>query len=606
EVTSPVRQSTPKDSVFPKPTSPRVDEGSRSASVQTLSSVSTSDTALFRRAIDEDMNLTFQDKQRTYQNSENSEDHGSLAAVGKAAQEKAPEGSLNNLLIESSPTSPKGNLAGKKKPALLLKDVAPKSSKSNANNTENDAESKASLLEEVHTLLDCSPMKRIDEACLKELKEGGNVLKVNTQPSEKSRGNEQVKSDLNVADDTDDPWGLLEYIGTEYNGTFVSYSDDINAGVDIGFKNKESASGPDSGSGALQPDILIPASTGLKKGRVAGHFLFEAPQQPRSGGGTPNHGKPTPVCDKCGAYNSNMRSMDSGDIVMVCSCKAMHAGNKDTCRLLAVEDVALKEEYRNPDVLPCVVQDGVEYVLLECDDDEHESLKRAARNGKQDDEEDRFRNTQRTKRDFIFGQNCSQKAGNSFRKPANEHSCLAHDDYILNKKENNLFDDCRNGLAPDKITTWQNPWLPEAYTTSDITFDHTRSSGERSFPFSPLRGQHNYDEKTTSSDYVATSDAAADLEGHSIKVSSQASAMKKLSEKDSVAKSVLAHCFGRNWSSYDMHINKNVEPNLQSISLNSNVGSYDLNAPSTSFAGRNSVPMAMEGKAAGQRGSGKQ
>lgn len=80
-------------------------------------------------------------------------------------------------------------------------------------------------------------------------------------------------------------------------------------------------------------------------------------------------------CGKCGDYFGSPGSGDSQGVVRVCSCKMRRAGLRS--RNVEMEE-ALKEEYRDPQLIPYFVEETVEYLLLDSDSEEYEDAKRRA------------------------------------------------------------------------------------------------------------------------------------------------------------------------------------------------------------------------------------
>lgn len=76
-------------------------------------------------------------------------------------------------------------------------------------------------------------------------------------------------------------------------------------------------------------------------------------------------------CDSCGAVYCG--SINSDNFPRVCSCKTRHGARaKGSKPLIPVEmDEALKEEYRDREIVPCFVEEDVEY-LLDSGDEEYE------------------------------------------------------------------------------------------------------------------------------------------------------------------------------------------------------------------------------------------
>ncbi|KAL3169474.1 hypothetical protein MRX96_031488 [Rhipicephalus microplus] len=74
-------------------------------------------------------------------------------------------------------------------------------------------------------------------------------------------------------------------------------------------------------------------------------------------------------CDSCGAVYCGS---NSDNFPRVCSCKTRHGARaKGSKPLIAVEiDEALKEEYRDREIVPCFVEENIEY-LLESGDEEY-------------------------------------------------------------------------------------------------------------------------------------------------------------------------------------------------------------------------------------------
>lgn len=78
-------------------------------------------------------------------------------------------------------------------------------------------------------------------------------------------------------------------------------------------------------------------------------------------------------CDSCGAVYCG--SINSENFPRVCSCKTRHGARAKGSRpLIPVEmEEALKEEYRDREIVTCFVEENVEY-LLESEDEEYEQL----------------------------------------------------------------------------------------------------------------------------------------------------------------------------------------------------------------------------------------
>ncbi|KAH7940618.1 hypothetical protein HPB49_002544 [Dermacentor silvarum] len=80
-------------------------------------------------------------------------------------------------------------------------------------------------------------------------------------------------------------------------------------------------------------------------------------------------------CDSCGTVYSG--SINSENFPRVCSCKTRHGARAKGSRpLIPVEiEEALKEEYRDPEIVSCFVEENVQY-LLESEDEEYEQVVR--------------------------------------------------------------------------------------------------------------------------------------------------------------------------------------------------------------------------------------
>ncbi|XP_065309671.1 uncharacterized protein [Dermacentor albipictus] len=93
--------------------------------------------------------------------------------------------------------------------------------------------------------------------------------------------------------------------------------------------------------------------------------------------GTIEIGRPRSLasCDSCGAVYCG--SINSENFPRVCSCKTRHGARAKGSRpLIPVEiEEALKEEYRDPEIVSCFVEENVEY-LLESEDEEYEQVVR--------------------------------------------------------------------------------------------------------------------------------------------------------------------------------------------------------------------------------------
>lgn len=80
-------------------------------------------------------------------------------------------------------------------------------------------------------------------------------------------------------------------------------------------------------------------------------------------------------CDSCGKIYCG--SINSKNFPRVCSCKTKHGARAKGSRpLIPVHmEEALKEEYRDPEIVSCFVEENVQY-LLESEDEEYEQVKR--------------------------------------------------------------------------------------------------------------------------------------------------------------------------------------------------------------------------------------
>lgn len=82
-------------------------------------------------------------------------------------------------------------------------------------------------------------------------------------------------------------------------------------------------------------------------------------------------------CSKCGDCCGSPGSGDSQGVVRVCSCKMRRGGLRSMAVAEGMEE-ALKEEYRDPQLVPYFVEETVEYLLLDSDSEEYEESKRRA------------------------------------------------------------------------------------------------------------------------------------------------------------------------------------------------------------------------------------
>lgn len=82
-------------------------------------------------------------------------------------------------------------------------------------------------------------------------------------------------------------------------------------------------------------------------------------------------------CSKCGDYCGSPGSGDSEGVVRVCSCKMRRTGFRSMAVAGEMEE-ALKEEYRDPQLVPYYVEETVEYLLMDSDSEEYEEAKRRA------------------------------------------------------------------------------------------------------------------------------------------------------------------------------------------------------------------------------------
>ncbi|KAM7288670.1 uncharacterized protein ISCGN_028867 [Ixodes scapularis] len=297
-------------------------------------------------------------------------------------------------------------------------------------------------------------------------------------------------------------------------------------------------------------------------------------------------------CNSCGVYSPCCNSMDSEGVVRVCSCKTRLARKRDVCK--AVADVALKEEYRDPEIVPCFAEESVEYLLLESEEEEYEEVKRRVATGQPGEERKRYPENSNSwnKRDTISDQEPEQNEAGASRGLIYDCPWWIHDhaeDAMCKKlvKEDSSSVGFTRELAPAAL----NPWSLLTAQNKESGLDCGGPSGEGTNPWIPFLAGPKVGVMMSSGDHHGSAEARptrSDADFSTLYMEGQP--RKPLLKQhwaplNMTPEELRARGLDRDsLSFYEFPMNEQQDTHAQSLSLETLVGSNHQDAASTSPA----------------------
>ncbi|EEC10605.1 hypothetical protein IscW_ISCW007857 [Ixodes scapularis] len=297
-------------------------------------------------------------------------------------------------------------------------------------------------------------------------------------------------------------------------------------------------------------------------------------------------------CNSCGVYSPCCNPMDSEGVVRVCSCKTRLARKRDVCK--AVADVALKEEYRDPEIVPCFAEESVEYLLLESEEEEYEEVKRRVATGQPGEERKRYPENSNSwnKRDTISDQEPEQNEAGASRGLIYDCPWWIHDhaeDAMCKKlvKEDSSSVGFTRELAPAAL----NPWSLLTAQNKESGLDCGGPSGEGTNPWIPFLAGPKVGVMMSSGDHHGSAEARptrSDADFSTLYMEGQP--RKPLLKQhwaplNMTPEELRARGLDRDsLSFYEFPMNEQQDTHAQSLSLETLVGSNHQDAASTSPA----------------------
>ncbi|CAN8000622.1 unnamed protein product [Ixodes hexagonus] len=319
-------------------------------------------------------------------------------------------------------------------------------------------------------------------------------------------------------------------------------------------------------------------------------------------------------CNRCGVYSPSCNSTDSEGVVRVCSCKTRLARKRDVCK--AVSEVALKEEYRDPEIVPCFAEESVEYLLLESEEEEYEEARHRVSTGHPGEERKKYpeNSSSWNKRDINSDQEPGPNEAEASRGLIYDCPWWIHDNAEDAMCRTRVEDSNRVGIARDlATTTTSNPWSLLTAENKLSGLDGGGPSEGGANPWTPfLPGGPQIEVIMSSGDHHGSAEARptrsdADFSTLYMEGQPRKPVLKQhWAPLNATPEELRARATDRDsFSFYEFPMSEQQDTTVQSLSLETLVGSNRQDAASTSPAGGRRLaegePMdcPLDGKATG-------
>lgn len=406
---------------------------------------------------------------------------------------------------------------------------------------------------------------------------------------------------INFAEDTTTLKEHLDGLVADYKSKLAGENADSEEDDDLNVLEMHAGSSPtESSAPVLKPADVSPVRNGnpLKEDSPATERLGNCVIS-SSSGYTGLDSSITPIsqinskclifCERCGVYTSSCSSVDNEGIVRVCSCKTRRVKKRGICKVMMTGDEALKEEYRNPAIIPCFVEESVEYVLLESDEEEYEDMKRGVCSVQQGEERKRYpeNSSSWNKKDSLTDQDHGPNEASASRGLIYNCPWWTYDHDEDPNSSKNIDDVVIRDLVPT-VNTWtlsgagdKNEGVPECAGTS----------AEGTNPWLPLLTGTETETAMSSGDHelAEARPTRSDADFSTLYMEGQP---RKPSLKQRWGPNELSHTPGfdrDSMSFYEFPMNDPQDMHLQSLSMETLVGSNRLDIASTSSTGENKL-----------------